>query len=356
VSAGRRLGWRAYDAWIALVAGGLVALSRLLMQPALGDQSPFVMAAPAMILTAFVGGLWPTLAVGALGLWAGEVALTSGGGPGLGPGGVAIYLVFTAVFAAAGDARRRGLRRARADAEKLAEMQGRLVKVARLNAMGELAGALAHELNQPLTAIASYAGAAQLMVRQAAEGAEVEGLLVKIADQAVRAREIIGRIRGHVSGEGLDLQPQALPGLFQEAVAVAAADSPGLPVAYHFEAGAEQVLADRIQIQQVMVNLVRNAVEAMQGTRRPALRIGARRAGEGQVEAYVADAGPGVGEGAERLFEPFVSGKREGMGIGLAVCRSIVEAHGGRIWAENGPEGGAVFRFTLRPADEAAAA
>jgi two-component system sensor kinase FixL len=335
--------------WIAFVAGGLIAVSRLAMQPALGGASPFLTAAPAMILAAFLGGLWPTLAVGAVGLWVGEVAITSAGGPGLGPVALAIYLAFTFVFAAAGEARRRGLRRARLDAEHLAEMQERLVKVARLNAMGELAGALAHELNQPLTAIASYAGAAELMVRQAAPSGEVEALLGKISEQAVRAREVIARIRNHVGGAGADLEPVDLPQLARDAVTVAVPGPAGPAVRYDFEPGAEQVLADPVQVQQVIVNLVRNAAEAMATARRPEILVGARLAGPDQAQVFVADSGPGLGDAPpERLFEPFVSGKSDGMGIGLAICRSIVEAHGGRIWAESRPEGGAAFRFTLK--------
>lgn len=340
---------RAPAALVAFGVGAVLAVSRLPMEPVLGDKSPFLMAAPSMIVTAFLGGFWPTIAVGVVGLWASEVAMTSAGGPGLKPAGLIIYVAFTLVFAAAGGMRKRGLQRAKADAERLSEMQVRLVQVARLNAMGEMAGTLAHELNQPLTAIASYAGAAQWLAQQEpAKGGEIAELLQKVADQAVRAREIIGRIRAHVSGAELNPQAQALSEMFREAVAAVAtgASKSSVAVRYDFD-GDEAVLADRTQVQQVMVNLVRNAMEAMDGAGQ--LRIGSRAAGGGFIEGYVSDTGPGISpEVAEHLFEPFVTGKADGMGIGLSVSRNIVESHGGRIWADSNPEGGATFHFTLK--------
>lgn len=333
-----------------------MAVSRLPLQPLLGDESPFIMAAPSMIVAAFLGGLWPTFAVGLLALWAGDVAKTSAGGPSVGPLGLIIYIAFALVFAVAGEMRRRGISRARSDAARMADMQQRLMQVARLNAMGEMAGTLAHELNQPLTAIASYAGAARWMLQEDAQKApEVAELLQKVADQAVRAREIIGRIRSHVTGDEIALQPRSLATLFREAAAIANPNGlrSEVQLRYEFEPGADAVLADPIQVQQVMVNLIRNALEAMREAPRQRLLIGSRRADGGLVEAYVADSGAGVHpEVAEKLFEPFVSGKADGMGIGLSVSRNIIESHGGRIWAETGPEGGAVFRFTLPRAPE----
>ncbi|HEY8004170.1 MAG TPA: ATP-binding protein [Phenylobacterium sp.] len=342
---------------MAIAIGTPIVLLRLALQGALGPASPFILAWPATMFAAFVGGFWPALAITLLGLWVGQYALTKGGAPPLGPGGVVIFLIFGLVFAIAGEMRARGVRRAAADAERLADMQRRLTGLARLNAMGEIAATLAHELNQPLTAIASYAGAAQRLAET--DGGELVGvgeLLDKVVVQAERAREIIGRIRGHVSQEDLALSPHSLSEMFEEAMAIALPGGGPVIVRRVFESDTDLVLADRIQVQQVMVNLLRNAVEAMNGMPRRELRIGGRASSDGLVEARIADCGPGLAADlGPRLFEPFVSGKPDGMGIGLSVSRSIIEAHGGRIWAQNAPEGGAVFRFTLKPAPAAAA-
>ena len=350
-----RGGW-ARDAPPALLGvglGGPIVLSRMGLQEALGASSPFLLAWPAIMIAAFVGGFWPALVVSLLGLAVGQWAMETGGVPPLGPGGAVIFMAFGLVFAIAGGMRKRGLKRAAADAERVNDMQRRLAGVARLNAMGEIAATLAHELNQPLTAIASYAGAAQRLVeRDCAPPGSVADLLEKITAQATRACEVIGRIRGHVTLGELVMSPQSLSEMFEEAVAVATAGA-GRAVAVRrdFDAALDRVLADRIQIQQVMVNLARNAVEAMAVTPRCELRIGCRASPDGLVEAFVADTGPGLpADLAERLFEPFVTGKSDGMGIGLSVCRSIVEAHGGAIHGETDPYGGAVFRFTLRGA------
>jgi two-component system sensor kinase FixL len=345
---------------VAFAVGVAIAFARLPLMPALKDQAPFLLAAPSMIAAAFLGGFWPTLAVSVVGLWPGVYAMTSQGGPPPKPGALVIYMAFGVVFALAGEMRQRGLKRAKKDAERLADMQQRLVQVARLNAMGEMAGALAHELNQPLTAIASYAGAAQMLAQQDnADRGQLGEILGAVSSQAVRAREIIGRIRSRVSGGELRTEPQALAGLCEEAVTVALAGrkDPDLVIRYQFDDRADQVLADRVQLQQVLVNLVRNAAEAMREAPHRRLRIGSAPASGGLLELHVADSGPGIAPDlAERLFEPFVSDKADGMGIGLAVSRSIVEAHGGRIWVETAPEGGALFRLTLpRAAKEAVA-
>jgi PAS domain S-box-containing protein len=256
-------------------------------------------------------------------------------------------------------------------AARLRQLQSELVHVSRLSAAGEMTSALAHELNQPLTAVASALRAAQRLLR-AAPGTEAEvpnlalEALERAIGQALRAGQIVRRLREFVAKGETDRQPESLPGLIEEAstLALGGNKGDGVRLALHLDNRLPPVLVDRVQIQQVMLNLIRNAAEAMAdgGTRggrvpRRELAIVAVPRGADEVEVAVADTGPGLApEVAGRLFEPFVSTKPEGMGVGLSICRTIVEAHGGRLWAESNPGGGTVFRFTLPaalPDDEA---
>ena len=258
----------------------------------------------------------------------------------------------------------------RASEARLRELQAELLHVSRLSAAGEMAAALAHELNQPLTAAASAVQAARRTLAAASpEGIdgqppEVREAMDLAAEQARRAGQIVRRLRDFVARGEADPRLESLPRLVEDAAALAlvGAGERGVAVALRIEPGLPPVLADRIQVQQVLFNLMRNALEAMDGGEAPASRSGdaprqrelvvaAGPAGPGEVEVAVADTGPGLApEVAGRLFEPFVSTKPAGMGVGLSICRSIVEAHGGRLWAEPNPEGGTVFRFTLAAA------
>jgi two-component system sensor kinase FixL len=244
---------------------------------------------------------------------------------------------------------------------RLRDLHSELLHVSRLSAAGEMASALAHELNQPLTAISSAVRAAQrtLLVAPQRKGSagEIVEALDLAAEQAVRAGHIVRNLRDFVARDGeADKQIEDLSKLAEEAGALAlvGAREHGVEVRSEFDPQLPPVLVDRIQIQQVLLNLMRNAVEAMrqdENDEAPSARkltLSARRLGPDLVEVAVADTGPGLSpEIAARLFEPFVSNKPGGMGMGLSICRSIVEAHGGRLWAEPNAEGGTVFRFTL---------
>lgn len=342
----------------ATVFGGLIVLSRLSMQTLLGPNAPFIMAWPGILLAAFLGGFWPAMMVTALSVWVGQWVLTTAEVRPMGPFAIVIYVAFGLVFAVAGEARKRNIKRAKAQARRLAELQTQMVQVARLNAMGEMAGSLAHELNQPLTAIANYLNAAeQLLNREEAPRARIGELIRKAGDQAVRAGQIVSRVRGSVDRGEITLSEQSAAALVQDAVDVAASGvaREGLSVRCDFDRAADRVMADGIQVQQVVLNLVRNAVEAMAGRPRRELRILSRAVEGGMLEVSVADTGPGISpEVADRLFQPFVSGKSGGMGVGLSICRHIIEGHGGKMWAEANADGGATFRFTLKRAGEEA--
>ncbi|MEQ1616749.1 MAG: PAS domain S-box protein [Terricaulis sp.] len=243
---------------------------------------------------------------------------------------------------------------------RLQELQSELVHMSRLTAMGEMASALAHELNQPLSAIANYlSGARRLLDRPGDSPERVAEALEKATAQAMRAGEVIRRLRDFLSrGEG-ERRIVSIQKLTQEACALAlvGAKENGVRVQYKFDPDADRVLADRLPVQQVILNLVRNALDAMDGSPRRELVVTTAAVGDGMTIVSIADTGAGVAPGT-KLFEPFVSTKSDGMGVGLSISRTIVEAHGGRIWTEPNPSGGAIFRFTvpLAPAGELAEA
>lgn len=240
---------------------------------------------------------------------------------------------------------------------RLQELQSELVHIARLTAMGEMASALAHELNQPLTAIANYLkGSQRLLQRQPdPDLLRLREPLEKAAEQALRAGSIIRRLRDFVARGETEMRVESLTKLVEEASALAlvGVKQYGVRVRFNLDPHADSVFADKVQIQQVFLNLLRNAIEAMvdAGSPRRELVVASRAAEEGMVEASVADTGPGIApEVAHMLFQPFITTKRQGMGVGLAISRTIVETHGGQLWVESNPEGGAIFRLTLRAA------
>ncbi len=168
----------------AVTLGSLIVLSRVPLQGNLGPNAPFLLAWPAILFTAFLGGFWPAILVTTLSVVVGQWAITTAGAAPLGAGAIAIHVAFGVVFAVAGDMRKRGLRRARAAADRLAEIQGQMIQVFRLNAMGEMAGSLAHELNQPVNGIANYLNAAEtLLGREDISPARVRELGAQAGDQ-----------------------------------------------------------------------------------------------------------------------------------------------------------------------------
>ena len=235
---------------------------------------------------------------------------------------------------------------------KLHDLQSELAHVSRVSAMGTLATSLAHELNQPLTAIANYVETARDLLDDCTpETIEtVREALGECATQSVRAGQIVRRLRDFISRGETERRVENLSRLISEASALAlvGAGERGIEVDVKLGRSVEKVLVDRIQIQQVMLNLIRNAVEAMNGCVTRRLEISTGRHGDGFVEVIIADSGPGLPqEVGERLFEPFVSTKSAGMGLGLSICHTIVTGHGGRIWTEPSPLGGTAFHFTL---------
>ncbi|MCE7030913.1 PAS domain-containing sensor histidine kinase [Jiella avicenniae] len=235
---------------------------------------------------------------------------------------------------------------------RLQELQAELTHMSRFTALGEMASTLAHELNQPLTAAASYLNGARRLI----DGGEPDQLPVvrdavdRAAAQALRAGEIIRRLREFVARGESERQVENLPKLIEEANALAllGAKETGVRVRFALDPAADNVMADKVQVQQVLLNLMRNAIEAMQGGERRDLTVSTQLLDGAMVEIAVADTGTGIApEIAAQLFQPFVTSKERGMGVGLSISRTIVEAHGGRLWTEPNPGGGTVFRLTL---------
>ncbi len=239
---------------------------------------------------------------------------------------------------------------------RLQELQSELVHISRLTAMGEMASALAHELNQPLSAIANYLkGSARLLTADPVPRERVTDAMDKAAEQAMRAGDIIRRLRDFVARGEAERRVESLPKLIEEASALAlvGAKEHGVRVKFDFDPTVNLVLADKVQIQQVLLNLIRNAIEAMEESKVRNLVIAIRPSGEDAAEVSVSDTGSGIRpQIADQLFQPFVTTKRTGMGVGLSISRTIVEAHGGRIWVEPNPAGGTIFRLTLKTAGD----
>lgn len=236
---------------------------------------------------------------------------------------------------------------------RLQELQAELTRISRLSAMGEMASTLAHELNQPLSAIANYLkGARRLLERAEPDIPTVVEAMDKAAAQALRAGQIIHHLRDFVARGESERKIESLSKLVEAASALAliGAKENGVRVIYRFDPRLDLVLADKIQVQQVILNLIRNAVDAMRTSPRRELVIATDLAdNDGFARVSVADTGPGLAsEIVDRLFQPFMTTKSDGMGVGLSISRTIVESHGGRIWVESNADNGATFHFTLR--------
>jgi len=236
--------------------------------------------------------------------------------------------------------------------ERLEELQSELIHVARVSAMGTMASTLAHELNQPITAVANYVEAVRDMLTEPdpEDFPEIREALQDAAGEAMRAGHIVRRLRDFVARGEVEKTVESLPNLINEAAAfgMLGMQEKSIQMTIDIDHDAASVLVDKVQIEQVLVNLIRNAVEAMGSSARRLLTIRSGLDQPGFVRVTVADTGPGVApEVAAQLFKAFVSTKSNGMGLGLSICRTIVEANGGRIWMEPAEGGGTQFHFTL---------
>ncbi len=233
--------------------------------------------------------------------------------------------------------------------ERQERLQSELAHVGRLNEMGQMVSAFAHELNQPLAAANNYLRAAMRYHDSDAASPKVGELITKADAQITRVADIIKRIRGFAAKTESTETTEEIALLISEAAELALLDPRhrGVELRLAVEELLPAVRVDKVQVVQVLLNLFRNAFEAMEGQPLRRVTVSTRRAGD-MVEISVADTGPGLApEVAAKLFQPFVTTKESGMGVGLSICRTLVESHGGKLWAEEGTGHGADFRFTV---------
>lgn len=250
----------------------------------------------------------------------------------------------------------RDLTEKQAAERRINELRSDLFHAARVSAMGTMASTLAHELNQPITAVATFVRGTRNLLHEGKPGNRglIEDGLDGAYEEAMRAGAIVRHLREFVARGEAETAVVDVVELVDEASKLALIDAreKGVRAQFEFDHAGRQVIVDKIQIQQVLINLMRNAIEAMSQSPERLLTVSSASGDDGYLRVTVADTGPGVPpEIAANLFCAFNSTKRDGLGLGLSICRTIVEANGGRIWMEPQAAGGTRFEFTLRCAD-----
>ena len=246
-------------------------------------------------------------------------------------------------------------KRAQEEHEKLRQLESDLAHVNRVSILGEMAATLAHEILHPIAAARNNArAAARFLDLSPPDLNEVRDALDCIVRDADRAKDIVGGIRAHMKKAPPRYDRFDLNETISEVIVMvrSAIEKNGVAVSTRFTAGLLPVRGDRVQLQQVIVNLILNAIEAMSAVEKGArkLSISTERSQSGGVLVAIRDSGPGIdAEKIEQVFQPFYTTKASGMGMGLSICRSIIAAHGGRLWAEANQPVGAQFQFTLPP-------
>ena len=232
-------------------------------------------------------------------------------------------------------------------------LESRIAQMGRFSLMGEMAAGIAHEINQPLSAIVTYSQAAKrLLDLPDLEKDAIEKACRGISDQVHRASKVIENLRGFIRKQEIQKEPLELNAVIRDAMTLVLADANagGVRVVRDLAEGLPRIEGNAVQLQQVLLNLTRNAVDAIEKLPRKAkeIRIRTMSPNKNEVQFEVRDHGPGVsprlGDG---IFHPFVSTKAEGLGVGLAISKTIIEGHGGRLSYANSPEGGAVFTVSL---------
>ena len=358
-----RPAWQRYALAIAITV--LVTLTRFALDPILTNHSVFIFYFASVILAAWYCGFGPSMLNVVLGAAIASFAFAEPRGSFRiaefrHQVGLAFYCITSSYLAYLihwlnrDIARRQQVERDyRRSQEQVQLHQLELAHLARLGVMGEMVAGLAHELNQPLHAAKNYArGGIRRLLKSAEHDEELLMALERIGQEADRAAEILHRVRAFVQKTGPDIAAISVNILVQDAVAINSLElqQTGTRIVCELAPDIPPAMADRIQIEQVIVNLARNGLESMSEVpeEQRVLRIGTRQYDEQTIEVFVRDGGKGVAAPEmEKIFEPFFTTKPEGMGMGLAICRTIVAAHAGRLWVSANEDCGCTFHFTL---------
>ena len=355
---------------VAVAITGLVTLLRLALDPILSNHSVFTFYFASVILAAWYCGLGPSMLNVVLGATIASYSFAE-------PRGsfriaesrhqfglvffcvISSYLAYLIYWLTRDIARRKQVEAdLHASQEQLQIHQLELAHMSRLSIMGEMAASLAHELNQPLHAAKNYArGSIRRLLKNPDHDPELMTILERISGEADRAAEILRRVRDFVAKTGPHVSLISVNDLIQEAVPIIDLERGRVRARIVCELAADigPVRADPIQIEQVVVNLARNGLESMHAApeEQRVLRIGTRRCDGQAVEVFVRDRGKGLSEQEmAKVFEPFFTTKPEGMGMGLAISRSIIQGHEGRLWVSANDDCGCTFHFTLPVAQE----
>ena len=237
-------------------------------------------------------------------------------------------------------------------------LETRLSQVGRFNLMGEMTAGIAHEINQPLSAIATYAQAAKRILEREQPGMKtLIDVCTKIDEQALRAGRVLENLRKFIRKQDIRTEPVDVNRVVADVMNLVEADAhaEGIRLSIHYADGLPAVVANAVQLQQVLLNLTRNAVDAMRDAigRDRGMAIATERTERGGVRICVKDHGPGVSRQlGDNIFHPFVTTKREGLGVGLAISRTIVQSFGGSLSYRDNPQGGAIFVVDLAPPEE----
>jgi C4-dicarboxylate-specific signal transduction histidine kinase len=355
--------WQRYA--IAIVITGLITALRFSLDPILSNHSIFTFYFASVILAAWYCGLGPSILSIVL---AAVIASFSFAEP---RGSFRVsefrhqlglvffciisgYMAYLIHWLKCDIARRQQVEAdLHASQEQLQLHQNELAHMSRLSVMGEMAATLAHELNQPLHAAKNYArGSVRRLRKDPKHDAELMAVLEHIGEEADRAAEILRRVRDFVQKTGPHVSAVSVNDLIQDALTIVNLElkRTRARIVCEFAPGIAAVMADPIQIEQVVVNLARNGLESMHDVpvEQRVLCIGTRQCNEQTVEVFVRDRGKGISEQEmQRIFEPFFTTKAEGMGMGLAISRSIIHSHEGRLWVSPNDDCGCTFQFTL---------